>query len=92
MHTPAEIGIDDFQANRSPDGRYRATPLKGMVAGQKGGYYHDGRFAELIDVINHYDSFFQLGLTSEKKQQVVEFVDYCKYKLLSMKRSDNIRH
>ena len=23
----AEIGIDDFQANRSPDGRYRTTPL-----------------------------------------------------------------
>jgi hypothetical protein len=74
MHTPAEIGIDDFQANRSPDGRYRTTPLKGMVARQKGGYYHDGRFAELIDVVNHYDSFFQLGLTTEEKQQLVEFV------------------
>src|SRR5439155_7662537 len=24
-HTPAEIGIDDFQANRSPDKRYRTT-------------------------------------------------------------------
>jgi hypothetical protein len=74
MHTPSEIGIDDFQANRSPDGRYRTTPLKGMVARQKGGYYHDGRFAELIDVVNHYDSFFQLGLTTEEKQQLVEFV------------------
>lgn len=74
MHTPAEIGIDDFQANRSPDGRYRTTPLKGMIARQKGGYYHDGRFADLIDVVNHYDSFFRLGLTEDEKRELIEFV------------------
>src|SRR5687767_3325822 len=28
MHTPDEIGIDDFQANRAPDRRYRTSPLK----------------------------------------------------------------
>jgi cytochrome c peroxidase len=74
MHTPAEIGIDDFQANRSPDGRYRTTPLKGMIARQKGGYYHDGRFATLLDVVNHYDSFLQLSLTADEKQDLIEFV------------------
>jgi hypothetical protein len=74
MHTPAEIGIDDFQANRSPDGRYRTTPLKGMIARQKGGFYHDGRFATLIDVVNHYDSFFRLGLTEDEKRELIEFV------------------
>lgn len=26
-HAPEEIGIGDFQASRSPDGRYRTTPL-----------------------------------------------------------------
>ena len=46
-----EIGIDDFQANRSPDGRYRTTPLRGLFAHQKGGFYHDGRFATLADVV-----------------------------------------
>lgn len=56
MHTPAEIGIDDFQANRSPDKRYRTTPLKGLFARSKGGFYHDGRFATLLDVINHYNA------------------------------------
>jgi hypothetical protein len=35
MHTGAEIGIDDFQANRSPDRRYRTTPLKGLFVRQK---------------------------------------------------------
>jgi hypothetical protein len=43
MHTAEEMGIDDFQANRSPDKRYRTTPLKGLFAHQKGGFFHDGR-------------------------------------------------
>ena len=30
MHTAAEIGIDDFQANRAPDDRYRTSPLQGL--------------------------------------------------------------
>lgn len=32
MHTADEIGIDDFQASRAPDKRYRTTPLKGVWA------------------------------------------------------------
>ena len=36
MHTADEIGIDDFQANRSPDHRYRTTPLKGLWAHARG--------------------------------------------------------
>lgn len=32
MHIADEIGIDDFQASRSPDGRYRTTPLAGLWA------------------------------------------------------------
>ena len=35
----AEIGIDEFQAQRSPDGRYRTTPLKGLFTRTKGGFY-----------------------------------------------------
>src|SRR5687768_2605594 len=30
MHTGAEIGIDEFQASRSPDARYRTAPLRGL--------------------------------------------------------------
>ena len=60
--TPAaEIGIDDFQANRSPDGRYRTAPLRGSGHAQKGGFYHDGRFATLLDVVNHYDASWGSG-------------------------------
>jgi hypothetical protein len=74
MHTPQEIGIDDFQANRSPDGRYRTTPLAGMIAKQKGGFYHDGRFATLLDAINHYDRHFNLRLSDEEKRHLAAFV------------------
>ena len=30
-HKPSEIGIDDFQANRSPDETYRTAPLRGTL-------------------------------------------------------------
>jgi hypothetical protein len=56
MHTASEIGIDDFQAARSPDDRYRTTPLHGLFARAKGGFYHDGRFADLNAVVKHYNT------------------------------------
>jgi hypothetical protein len=74
MHTPAEIGIDDFQANRSPDKRYRTAPLKGLWAHQKGGFYHDGRFQTLQQVIAHYNSTFGLGLTSFQTSDLIEYL------------------
>jgi len=74
LHTAAEIGIDDFQANRAPDRRYRTSPLGGLWTHTKGGFYHDGRFATLLDVVEHYDSFFNLGLTAQEKNDVVEYL------------------
>lgn len=74
MHTPAEIGVDDFQANRAPDKRYRTTPLKGLWTHTKGGFYHDGRFATLKDVVQHYNSFFGLGLDDRQIQDLIEYL------------------
>lgn len=74
MHTPAEIGIDDFQAKRSPDERYRTTPLRGLFARQKGGFYHDGRFATMLDVVNHYNQVLTLALTDQEKADLVEYL------------------
>jgi hypothetical protein len=74
MHTPAEIGIDNFQAKRSPDERYRTAPLKGLWTHQKGGFYHDGRFATLTDVVEHYNSFFGTNLSSQQKADLVEYL------------------
>lgn len=74
MHTPEEIGIDSFQADRSPDGHYRTSPLKGLWTHEKGGFYHDGRFQTLLDVLNHYDSTFSLGLTDQEKSDLVQYL------------------
>ena len=73
-HTPAEIGIDDFQSNRSPDKRYRTTPLGGLFTRTKGGFYHDGRFDTLLDVVNSYNSRFSLGLTPQESHDLVEYL------------------
>jgi hypothetical protein len=74
LHTPEEIGIDSFQADRSPDLRYRTSPLQGLWTHTKGGFYHDGRFATLLDVVNHYDTHFDLGLSEAEKSDLVEYL------------------
>ncbi len=74
MHTAEEIGIDDFQSSRSPDNRYRTTPLKGVWSHQQGGFYHDGRFATLLAVVQHYDRVFNLRLSTAEMNDIVEYL------------------
>ncbi len=74
MHTPEELGIDDFQANRSPTRMYRTAPLKGLFSHVKGGFYHDGRFPDLRAVIDHYDSTLKTGLTEDEKADLIAYV------------------
>ena len=74
MHTPSEVCVDSFQADRAPDKRYRTSPLNGLWTHTKGGFYHDGRFSTLLDVVNHYDSCFSLGLSDQDKTDLVEFL------------------
>jgi len=73
-HKPDEICIDDFQSNRSPDKTYVTQGLKGLWAHSKGGFYHDGRFATLMDVVNHYDNCKKLSLTVPEKNDLVEYL------------------
>src|SRR5579872_6428818 len=61
LHTPQEIGIDDIQSSRAPDQRYRTAPVRSLFTHTKGGFYHDGRFATLSDVVDHYDTLRSLG-------------------------------
>jgi cytochrome c553 len=75
MHTAEEIGIDDFQASRSPDKKfYRTTPLRGLFTRQQGGFYHDGRFATLEDVTEHYQMVFALNLTDAEQADLVQYL------------------
>ena len=75
MHTAEEIGIDEFQAARSPDRKfYRTTPLRGLFTRMKGGFYHDGRFASLEDLIAHYEKVLGLQLAPEEKGDLKEYL------------------
>ena len=74
LHAPSEIGVDAFQADRSPTHMYRTAPLAGLWTHERGGFYHDGRFATLWDVVNHYDTFFKLNLTAQEKNDLIQYL------------------
>ena len=74
MHTGQEVCIDTFQADRAPDRRYRTSPLAGLFTHQKGGFFHDGRFADLNQVVNHYDQCFSLGLSGREKSDLIQYL------------------
>ena len=63
-----------WQSAHRPSGTYRTSTLKGMFAKSKRGFYHDGRFPTLLDVVNHYDQCFGLNLSSQQKSDLVEYL------------------
>jgi hypothetical protein len=77
-HTPAEMCIDSFQADRGPTGAIGSTlvtpQLSGLWARSKRGFYHDGRYPTLLEVTNHYNACFNLGLSPGEKSDLVEFL------------------
>jgi hypothetical protein len=74
LHSADELGIDDFEASRSPTGKYRTTPLGGLFAREKGGFYHDGQFADLAELVNHYDEHLETHLSGSEKQDLIQFL------------------
>jgi hypothetical protein len=74
LHSPSEVGVDSFQADRSPTHMYRTAPLAGLWSHQKGGFFHDGRFATLEEVIDHYDTHLGLKLTNSEKRDLIEYL------------------
>jgi hypothetical protein len=74
MHLASDVCIDDFQANRAPDDRYRTTPLNGLWTHTKGGFYHDGHFPTLLSVVDHYNSCKNLGLNAGDEADLVQYM------------------
>ena len=73
-HVPADVCVDSFQADRSPDRIYRTAPLAGLFSHQKGGFYHDGRFSTLFEVIDHYSGCTNLQLSDGEKADLVQYL------------------
>jgi hypothetical protein len=72
LHGASEIGADPAYATRSATQMYRTTPLRALW--QHPPYFHDGRAATLLAVVNHYDQLFGLNLTAQEKNDLVEFL------------------
>jgi hypothetical protein len=49
-------------------------PLQALFTRSQRGFYHDGRFPTLLDVVDHYDSCFKLGLSAQQKGDLVQYL------------------
>ena len=72
LHDPAEVGMDPGYAMRTATGKYRTTPLRALAFHAP--YFHDGSAPDLLAVVNHYDTLFNLGLTAAQKADLVEYL------------------
>jgi cytochrome c peroxidase len=74
LHPGSDVCEDNFDADRSPTGKYRTTPLRGLWARAKGGFYHDGRFPTLRSVVQHYNSCQGLNLSARQQSDLVQYL------------------
>lgn len=72
LHAAAETGMATDEARRSMTGMYRTTPLRG--AWQHPPYFHDGSAATLLDVVNHYDTVLNLGLSEPQRADLEQYL------------------
>jgi mono/diheme cytochrome c family protein len=74
LHDPFDIPTDPAYAARSATKAWRTTPLRALW--QHPPYFHDGSAADLLAVVNRYNSDprFLLGLTERQKADLVEFL------------------
>ena len=72
LHDAAETGMDPAYATRTATGKYRTTPLRGLL--QHPPYFHDGSAPDLLAVVNHYDALLGLNLTAAQKADLVEYL------------------
>ena len=72
LHDPTEVGTDPAYAARTATGKYRTTPLRGLL--QHPPYFHDGSAPDLLAVVNHYDQHFGLNLTAAQRADLVEYL------------------
>jgi mono/diheme cytochrome c family protein len=78
LHDPSEVvsepepnGVPSY-ASRSATKQYRTTPLRGLLRHPP--YFHNGIAATLNAVVELYDTKKGLGLTTEQKADLVEYL------------------
>jgi mono/diheme cytochrome c family protein len=68
----ASVATDKDYVKRSATKQWRVTPLKGIW--QHAPYFHDGSAATLAAVVEKYNTSENLGLTSEEKADLTEYL------------------
>ena len=71
MGEPEPPGVPSY-ASRSATKMYRTAPLKGIW--QHPPYFHNGTAATLEDVVNTYNDRRSLGLTSDQRADLVQYL------------------
>ena len=71
MGEPEPSGVPSY-ASRSATKMYRTAPLKGIW--QHPPYFHNGTAATLEDVVNIYNDRRSLGLTSDQRADLVQYL------------------
>ena len=59
--------------------RYRTSPIGALSTHLKGGFYHDGRFKNLDDVVEHYNTCMRLGLSAGEKSDLIQYLITLKF-------------
>jgi hypothetical protein len=72
LHAPEETGMEPVRASRGTTGAYRTTPLRGVW--HRAPYFHDGSAATLEQVVEHYDTTLNLGLTAQQKSDLAAYL------------------
>jgi cytochrome c peroxidase len=72
LHAASETGMEPTWAARSTTKKYRTTPLRGLS--QHAPYFHDGSAPSLDAVVDHYDGILNLGLSTQQKADLVEYL------------------
>lgn len=72
LHEATETCMDPTLAQRAATGRYRTTPLRGLW--QHAPYFHDGSAGTLADVVLHYEDCLGLGITTQQRNDLIEYL------------------
>ena len=72
LHAASETGMDSAYAARTATKAYRTTPLRGLSLHPP--YFHDGSAATLEAVVEHYNTVRSLGLSTQQKANLVQFL------------------
>jgi hypothetical protein len=71
-HIPSGAFLDHMQHDVGSGGLYRTPTL--LNADFNAPYFHDGRFATYEQVVSHFDSKFDLGLSARDKTDLVAYL------------------